>query len=83
MFSRSLKAVPLTPEVRALTGLTALGALGNMRPLPRTIAAAMVAVPYLAASYFAQAAFKEAQPELVLLGALPGARRRGRQARSS
>ncbi len=53
--------------IGALTGLTALGALGSMRPLPRTVAATMVAVPYLAASYFAQAAFKETAEALFVL----------------
>ena len=53
--------------IGVLTGLTALGALGRMRPLPRTIAATMVAVPYLAASYFAQAAFKETAEALFVL----------------
>jgi hypothetical protein len=50
-----------------LTGLTAIGALGEMRPARRTIAAAMVAIPYLAASYFAQAAFKETAEALFVL----------------
>jgi len=53
--------------IGALTGLTALGALAGMRPLPRTVVAAMVAVPYLAASYFAQAAFKETAEALFVL----------------
>ncbi len=50
-----------------LTGLTALGALRGMRPGARTVAAAMVALPYLAASYFAQAAFKETEEALFVL----------------
>ncbi len=50
-----------------LTGLTAIGALRGMRPGARTIAAAMVALPYLAASYFAQAAFKETAEALFVL----------------
>src|SRR3954462_3057233 len=45
-----------TAAIGVMTGLTALGALHGMPPGRRTIAAAMVAVPYLAASYFAQAA---------------------------
>ncbi len=53
--------------IGVLTGLTAIGALGEMRPARRTIAAAMVAVPYLAASYFAQAAFKETAEALFVL----------------
>jgi len=51
----------------ALTGLTALGALRGMRPAARVLAAAMVALPYLAASYFAQAAFKETEEALFVL----------------
>lgn len=67
--------------IGVLTGLTALGALGEMRPGRRTLAAALVALPYLAASYFAQAAFKETAEALFVLafavfllapGALPG-----------
>jgi hypothetical protein len=50
-----------------LTGLTAIGALREMSPARRTIAAAMVALPYLAASYFAQAAFKETAEALFVL----------------
>ncbi len=53
--------------IGTLTGLTAIGALGAMRPARRTIAAAMVAIPYLAASYFAQAAFKETAEALFVL----------------
>ncbi len=45
--------------ITILTGLTALGALRGLGAGRRTLAAALVAVPYLAASYFAQAAFKE------------------------
>ena len=50
-----------------MTGLTALGALRGMTPARRTIAAAMVAIPYLAASYYAQAAFKETAEALLVL----------------
>ncbi|HEU4462080.1 MAG TPA: hypothetical protein VFR75_05770, partial [Solirubrobacterales bacterium] len=50
-----------------LTGLTALGALRRMTPGRRTLAAAMVALPYLAASYYAQAAFKETAEALLVL----------------
>jgi hypothetical protein len=53
--------------IGVLTGLTALGALREMRPGWRILAAAMVAVPYLAASYFAQAAFKETAEALFVL----------------
>jgi hypothetical protein len=53
--------------IGVLTGLTALGALRNLAPGRRTIAAAMVALPYLAASYYAQAAFKETAEALLVL----------------
>jgi hypothetical protein len=53
--------------IGVMTGLTALCALRDLPPLRRTIAAAMVAVPYLAASYFAQAAFKELAEALLVL----------------
>jgi hypothetical protein len=53
--------------IGVMTGLTALGALRGMTPGRRTIAAAMVALPYLAASYFAQAAFKETAEALMVL----------------
>ncbi|MBK5218278.1 MAG: hypothetical protein JJE35_00610 [Thermoleophilia bacterium] len=53
--------------IGVLTGLTAIGALGEMRPARRTLAAALVALPYLAASYFAQAAFKETAEALFVL----------------
>jgi len=53
--------------IGVMTGLTALGALRGLSPTRRTIAAAMVALPYLAASYFAQAAFKELAEALFVL----------------
>jgi hypothetical protein len=53
--------------IGVLTGLTALGALRQMTPGRRTIAAAMVALPYLAASYYAQGAFKETAEALLVL----------------
>lgn len=54
--------------IGVLTGLTALGALRSLTPGRRTLAAAMVALPYLAASYYAQAAFKETAEALLVLG---------------
>jgi hypothetical protein len=54
--------------IGVLTGLTALAALRAMRAGPRLLAAALVALPYLAASYFAQAAFKETAEALFVLG---------------
>jgi len=53
--------------IGVMTGLTALGALCRMTPTRRTLAAAMVALPYLAASYYAQAAFKETAEALLVL----------------
>jgi hypothetical protein len=53
--------------IGVLTGLTALGALRELAPGRRLLAAALVAVPYLAASYFAQAAFKETAEALFVL----------------
>ncbi|HEX3240668.1 MAG TPA: hypothetical protein VHR18_11115 [Solirubrobacterales bacterium] len=53
--------------IGVLTGLTAIGALGEMRPARRALAAVLVALPYLAASYFAQAAFKETAEALFVL----------------
>jgi hypothetical protein len=53
--------------IGVLTGLTALGALGDLPGWRRTLAASMVALPYLAASYFAQAAFKETAEALFVL----------------
>jgi hypothetical protein len=53
--------------IGVMTGLTALGALPGLGPVRRVLAAALVAVPYLAASYFAQAAFKETAEALFVL----------------
>jgi hypothetical protein len=53
--------------IGVLTGLTALGALGGLGPARRLLAATMVAVTYLAASYYAQGAFKETAEALFVL----------------
>jgi hypothetical protein len=53
--------------ISILIGLTALAALSDLGPLRRTLAAAMVALTYLAASYFAQGAFKETAEALFVL----------------
>jgi hypothetical protein len=53
--------------IGVMTGLTALGALRRMTAGRRTFAAALVALPYLAASYYAQAAFKETAEALLVL----------------
>jgi hypothetical protein len=57
-----------------LTGLTALGALPGFGPGRRVLAATLVAVPYLAASYFAQGAFKELAEALFVLAVAVGLR---------
>jgi hypothetical protein len=57
-----------------LTGLTALAALPSFGPARRLLAATMVAVPYLAASYFAQGAFKETAEALFVLAVAVGLR---------
>ena len=58
--------------IGVLTGLTALGALRGLRPGRRLLAATMVAVPYLAASYYAQGTFKETAEALFALGVAVG-----------
>ncbi|HEY0391152.1 MAG TPA: hypothetical protein VGC63_05535 [Solirubrobacterales bacterium] len=50
-----------------LTALTALTALDDLGPLRRALAAILVAIPYLGASYFAQGAFKETAEALFVL----------------
>ncbi|HKI67138.1 MAG TPA: hypothetical protein VJ989_07710 [Solirubrobacterales bacterium] len=57
-----------------LTGLTALAALPGFGPGRRALAATLVAVPYLAASYFAQGAFKELAEALFVLAVAVGLR---------
>lgn len=53
--------------IGVLTGLTALGALADLRPGRRLLAAVLVAICYLGASYFAQGAFKETAQALFVL----------------
>jgi len=50
-----------------LTGLTALGAIREIATWRRVLGATLVAVTYMAASYFAQAAFKETAEALFVL----------------
>jgi len=50
-----------------LTALTALAALGDLGRGRRALAATLVAIPYLGASYFAQGAFKETTEALFVL----------------
>ena len=53
--------------IGVLTGLTSLAALRDLGPVRRVLAALLVAVTYLAASYFAQSAFKETAQALFVL----------------
>ena len=50
-----------------LTALTVLVALDDLGPVRRVLAAALVAVPYLGASFFAQGIFKETAEALFVL----------------
>ncbi len=66
----------ITLAIPVLTALVAFGALRDLRPLARILSAALVALPYLAAAYLAQGAFKEPIEALFLLAfalLLPGA----------
>src|SRR5207249_205622 len=58
----------LTLAIPVLTALVAAEALHRLRRGPRIVAAALVALPYLAAAYLAQEAFKEPILALLLLG---------------
>ncbi|MCD6015790.1 MAG: hypothetical protein K0R88_1874 [Solirubrobacterales bacterium] len=60
-FNGLLLAIP------ALTSLAALGALGGLPPLRRIAVAAICGLPYLAASFLAQSAFKETAMALFVL----------------
>ncbi len=51
----------------AITGLTSLNLLAELSPLRRTVAATLTAVPYLVASTFGIAGFKEMMAGLFLL----------------
>lgn len=53
--------------IGVLTALTASAALDDLGPARRVLAATMVATTYLAASYFAQGAFKETAEALLVL----------------
>lgn len=53
VFAGLVLAIPM------LTALVAFAALDGLRPWPRALAAGLVSVPYLAAAYLAQEAFKE------------------------
>ena len=53
--------------IAALTALTALAALDTVPPGRRIVAAALTGLPYLAASFLAQSAFKETTMALLVL----------------
>ena len=65
--------------IGVLTGLTALAALGELAAARRTLAAVLVAITYLAASYFAQGAFKETAQALFVLALALALRDPGRE----
>jgi hypothetical protein len=70
-FAGLMLAIPV------LTALVALEVLAGLRPVPKTIVAALVALPYLAAAYLAQEAFKEPLEAVFVLAfavLLPSAR---------
>ncbi len=54
-------------SISLLTALTSLAALRTLGAVRRTLVAVLVAVTYLAASYYAQAAFKETAEALFVL----------------
>ncbi len=60
-FNGLLLAIPV------LTALTALGALGELPVVRRIAVASLAALPYLAASFLAQSAFKETTMALLVL----------------
>jgi hypothetical protein len=57
----------LTLAVAVLASLTALAALGDLQPVRRWVAALLVGLPYMVASYLAQGAFKETMQALFVL----------------
>lgn len=54
--------------VPVLTALSAMAVLKDLRPLPRTVAAVLTALPFMAASTLAIAGFKETIMGLLVLG---------------
>jgi hypothetical protein len=61
-FNGLLLAIPV------LTALASLAALRELPPVRRTVAASLVGLPYLAASFLAQSAFKETAMALFVVG---------------
>ncbi len=68
--------------IGVLTGLTVLAALPGFGPGRRLLAAALVTVSYLGASYFAQGAFKELAQALFVLATAVGLRDPGSPGRA-
>ncbi|HSK48991.1 MAG TPA: hypothetical protein VK889_00700 [Solirubrobacterales bacterium] len=71
----------LTVAVAVLACLTPLAAFAEARPLPRTVAALVVGLAYVVASYFAQGAFKETMQALFVLAFVLALRESGRAER--
>jgi len=63
---RTLTGVLMATPI--LTGLTALGALADISRARRVLVAVLAAIPYLAAAWYIQSAFKEPILTLLLLG---------------
>ncbi len=64
----------LLVAISVLTGLAGLAVLRPLEPARRMLAAVLVGVPYLAASYLAQSAFKETAMALLVVGLAAGLR---------
>jgi hypothetical protein len=68
----------LTIAAAILASLTALAAFLDQPPLRRIVAASLVGLPYLVASYYAQGAFKETIQALLVLAFVLALRESGR-----
>jgi hypothetical protein len=64
----------LTLAVAVLAPLSALAAFRGAAPVPRAVAALLVGLPYMVASYYAQGAFKETMEALLVLAFALGLR---------
>jgi hypothetical protein len=69
--------VGLVLAIPLLAAWTALAALGELSPLRRIVAATLVGLPYLAASFLAEGTFKETAEGLYLLAFALGLRELG------
>lgn len=58
----------LSLAIASLLAMTGFGLLRDLGPVRRTVGACLIALPYLAAAYLAQGAFKEPLIALLLLG---------------